>query len=175
MDNRRNRIVINSQFQYQYALVAATSSVLLVNLFLIISAVLPGSQGFLLSTQHTLLIAGLEIILMGGVWWGSLKASHKIAGPIYVIVQQMEKLAEGDLTARIRLRKKDMFKLEAVAINQCIEELREHLHEVKTIARDLESHEAERDGNKAMSAAESDAYSVLIKQLNQKLSVFNCQ
>jgi methyl-accepting chemotaxis protein len=164
--------VINGQFQYQYALLAATSSVLMVNLFIIINALLPGSQGFILSTENTLLVAGLEIILMAGVWWGSLKASHKVAGPVYAIVQQMEKLAEGDLTARVRLRKKDMFKLEAVTINQCIEELQEHLLDVKKIAQELESHEAGIDENK-ITAAESDVCRTLIRQLNQKLSTFN--
>jgi len=185
MGNRRHRIVINSSFQYQYALLAVATSVLLVNLFVIVNALLPGSEGFLLSTQHILLIAGLEIILIGGVWWGSLAASHKIAGPVYVIVQQMEKLAEGDLTARVRLRKKDMFRLEAVVINQCIEELQEHLLEVKTIAQKLKTNMTVRSDGKApevknlatenFSVEHMDANDALIAELNQKLSVFTFQ
>jgi len=165
MDNRRNTVVINSQFQYQYALLTAVAAVLLVNAFLIISACLPGSQGFSLSTGSTVLIVCLELVLIGGVWWGSLYASHKIAGPVYVMVRQMEKLAEGDMTARVRLRSKDAFQVEAVAINQCIEELQGHLLEVRDLARELE-----QQGRESAESRET-----LIKQLNQKLAVFNFQ
>lgn len=165
MDNRRSTVVINGQFQYQYALFTAVAAVLLVNAFLIISACLPGSQGFSLSTGNTVLIASLELVLIGGVWWGSLFASHKIAGPVYVMVRQMEKLAEGDMTARVRLRSKDAFQVEAVAINQCIEELQGHLLEVSDLARKLEQQGAES----------TDSRETLIKQLNQKLAVFNFQ
>lgn len=111
MDNRRSRVVINSKFQYQYALLAASLTVLLINLFILINAVLPTSAGFPLSTEQTLWLAIIEVIFIGGVWWGSLIASHKIAGPVYVIVRQMEKLAEGDLTARVRLRKRMFFRM----------------------------------------------------------------
>lgn len=165
MSNRRNTVVINSQFQYQYALLAATATVLLVNVFLIIAAFLPGSQGYPLSTGNTVLIVCLEVLLLGGVWWGSLLAGHKIAGPVYVIVRQMEKLAEGDLTARVRLRRKDAFQVEAVAINQCIEELQEHLLEVSALARELEQPDHQGTENRG----------ALVKQLNQKLSAFTFQ
>jgi len=103
MNNRRSTVVINSGFQYQYSLLAVAVTVLLVNLFIMINSILPNSQGFPFSTKQTLLLAIIEVILIGGVWWGSLISSHKIAGPVYVIVRQMEKLAEGDLTARVRL------------------------------------------------------------------------
>jgi len=165
MDNRRSTVVINNQFQYQYALLTVIAAVLLVNSFLIISVFLPNSQGYSLSTGDTVLIVCLEVVLIVGVWWGSLFASHKIAGPVYVMVRQIEKLAEGDLTARVRLRRKDAFQVEAVAINQCIEELQNHLHEVSDLARELEQQDPHSGENRE----------ALIKQLNQKLSVFNFQ
>ena len=42
MDNRRKTVVINSRFQYQYALLAAAVAVLLVNLTIITHALLAG-------------------------------------------------------------------------------------------------------------------------------------
>ncbi len=165
MDNRRSTVVINNQFQYQYALLTVIAAVLLVNSFLIISVFLPNSQGYSLSTGDTVLIVCLEMVLIVGVWWGSLFASHKIAGPVYVMVRQIEKLAEGDLTARVRLRRKDAFQVEAVAINQCIEELQNHLHEVSNLARELEQQGPHSGENRE----------ALIKQLNQKLALFNFQ
>lgn len=153
MDNRRSTVVINSKFQYQYSLLAASFTVLAVNLFVIINALLPDSAGFPLGTGQTLLLAVVEVLLIAGVWWGSLMASHKIAGPVYVIVRQMEKLADGDLTARVRLRKKDVFQDEAVTINNCIEMLQERLQGVKTLAAEFEQFEAKSSAERAELAA----------------------
>lgn len=165
MNNRRSRVVINRKFQYQYSLVTVSLTVLLVNLFVIINAFIPDSMGLSLTTAQTLLLAVIEVILIGGVWWGSLIASHKIAGPLFVIVKQMENLADGDMTARVRLRKKDVFQNEAVTINNCIEELQARLHDVKNIVKGLEQLE---DGDSKQRA-------VLMAQLNQKLSLINTQ
>ena len=165
MNNRRSMVVINGRFQYQYALLAVVATVLFVNLFVIINAVLPNAQGFPFSTKQTLLLAIIEVILIGGVWWGSLISSHKIAGPIYVIVRQMEKLAEGDLTARIKLRRKDIFQDEAVTINNCIEALQEQLHEVRRITREIEQ----------LADQSSEKRTRLIAQLSQALSSFKTE
>ena len=165
MNNRRSTVVINSGFQYQYSLLAVAVTVLLVNLFIMINSILPNSQGFPFSTKQTLLLAIIEVILIGGVWWGSLISSHKIAGPVYVIVRRMEKLAEGDLTARVRLRKKDAFQNEAVMINNCIGVLQERLHEVRKIATNIEQ----------LTDQESEKRTVLLAQLIQELSSFNTE
>lgn len=165
MSNRRSTVVINSRFQYQYALLTVVVTVLLVNLFIVINAVLPNSQNFPFSAKQTLLLAIIEVILIAGVWWGSLISSHKIAGPVYVIVRQMEKLAEGDLTARVRLRKKDVFQDEAVMINNYIEVLHERLHDVRKIATEIEQL-ADQDSEKRM---------VLFAHLNKELCSFNME
>jgi methyl-accepting chemotaxis protein len=110
-------------------------------------------------------LAIIEVILIAGVWWGSLISSHKIAGPVYVIVRQMEKLAEGDLTARVRLRKKDVFQDEVVMINNYIEVLHERLHDVRKIATEIEQL-ADQDSEKRM---------VLFAHLNKELCSFNME
>ncbi|MFT7300134.1 MAG: methyl-accepting chemotaxis protein [Porticoccus sp.] len=165
MNNRRSTVVINSGFQYQYALLAIAVTVLVVNLFIMINTVLSNSQGFPFGTKQTLLLAIIEVILIGGVWWGSLISSHKIAGPVYVIVRQMEKLAAGDLTARVRLRKKDTFKNEAVMINNCIGVIQERLYEVRKIATNIER----------LADQDSEKRKVLLAQLTQELSSFNIE
>jgi hypothetical protein len=85
VNNRRSTVVINSQFQY--ALLAAIVTVLLVNLFIITNTAFPNSQGFPFSAKQTALLAITEVILIAGVWWGSLISSHKIASPVYVIAR----------------------------------------------------------------------------------------
>ena len=66
MDNRRKTVVVNGRFQYQYALVAAAASVLLINLFIIINTLLPDYRGFLLNGWHTIIVAVVEIFLIAG-------------------------------------------------------------------------------------------------------------
>jgi len=165
MNNRRSMVVINSRFQYQYALLAVAATVLFVNLFVILNTLFPNAQGFLFSTKQTLVLAVIEMILIGGVWWGSLISSHKIAGPIYVIVRQMQKLAEGDLTARVKLRKKDAFQDESFMINNCIEALQERLHEVRRIIREIEQ----------LADQNSEKRTVLLAQLSQEISSFKTE
>lgn len=165
MNNRRSMVVINSRFQYQYALLAVVATVLFVNLFVILNTLFTNAQGFSFSAKQTLVLAIIEVILIGGVWWGSLISSHKIAGPIYVIVRQMEKLAKGDLTARVKLRKKDAFQDESVMINNCIEALQERLHEVRRITREIEH----------LTDQNSEKRTVLLAQLSQELSSFKTE
>jgi len=138
MVNRRKTVVINSRFQYQYALVAAAASVLLVNLFIIISTLMPDYDGFLLNGWHTLIVGVAEILLIAGVWWGSLVSSHRIAGPVHVFVRELETLSEGDFTTRVRLRRQDLFQPEADAINQSIGILQKRLHRLKEIVDEIE-------------------------------------
>ena len=127
MQNRRKTIVINSRFQYQYSLFSVALAVLLVNLFLIIRTLFPGDSPLNLSTSGALLIGGLEILIIGIVWYGSLKQSHRIAGPVYVFNREINRICNGDLGANIHLRDKDMFMETADDINASFELPFEHL------------------------------------------------
>jgi methyl-accepting chemotaxis protein len=139
MDNRRNTIVINKPFQYQHSLFIAALSVLLVNGFLILRMLLPGEQPALeLSTQTSIGLAVVEFILIAGIWYGSLKASHRIAGPVHVFAREITRLGEGDLSARIRLREKDLFQSEAEQMNQGIAALGARIEVVKALSDQLQ-------------------------------------
>ena len=88
--SRRKTIVINSRFQYQYSLGTVALAVLLINLFLIARMAFPGENPLTLTTSTALLIAALESVMIALVWWGSLKQSHRIAGPVYVFNRDQE-------------------------------------------------------------------------------------
>ena len=138
MDNRRKTIVINKKFQYQYSLLIAALAVLLVNGFIIIRMLFPGEHPLALSTTLATGLAAVEFILIAGIWYGSLKASHRIAGPVYVFAREIGKLGTGDLTARISLRDNDMFQSEAEAMNSGITALREKIGAIKTLSSQLQ-------------------------------------
>ena len=138
MDNRRKTIVINKKFQYQYALLVAALAVLLVNGFILLRMLFPGEQALALSTQMIIGIAAVEFILIAAIWYGSLRASHRIAGPVYVFAREIARLGEGDLNARIVLRDKDMFQPEAEQMNRSIAALRTRIAAVKGLSEQLQ-------------------------------------
>lgn len=159
MDNRRKTVVINKKFQYQYALLTVALTVLAVNLFLIIRMILPGDDQLVLTSTKALGLAAIELALIGGVWYGSLKSSHKVAGPVYVFSREVGRLCRGDLTAHIRLRDNDMFQDTAEELNASFCEMRARIDALKAIASDL-----------AEAGIQDEPASALVAKLNQQLS-----
>jgi len=162
MDNRRKTIVINKRFQYQYALLIAALAVLLINGFLIVRMLFPGEQPLSLSTATTVGLAIVEFLLVGCIWYGTLKASHRIAGPVFVFAREIGRLGEGDLHARIVLRDKDMFQAEADRMNQSIGALRAKIEAAQQLSEQV----------KQTLAAGGDATPVAA-ELCSALAVFN--
>ena len=161
MDNRRKTIVINKKFQYQYSLLIAALTVLLVNGFIIIRMLFPGENPLALSTAQATGLAAVEFILVASIWYGSLKASHRIAGPVYVFAREIRKLGTGDLTARISLRDNDMFQAEAEEMNSGIAALRNKISAIKALSSQLQ--QAQSAGGEI---------TVTMQQLNEELSNF---
>ncbi len=138
MDNRRQIIVINKTFQYQHSLLIAAAAVLLVNGFIIVRMLLPGDQPLYLSTSTVIGLALVEFILITAIWYVCLKASHRIAGPVYVFTREIARLGEGDLSARIALRDKDMFQPEAEQMNKSFVALRTRIGAIKLLSEQLQ-------------------------------------
>jgi methyl-accepting chemotaxis protein len=161
MDNRRNTIVINKKFQYQYSLLIAALAVLLVNGFIILRMLFPGAQPLELSMPMTLGLAVIEFILIAAIWYGSLKASHRIAGPVYVFAREISRLGKGDLAASVVLRDKDMFQPEATQMNESIAALRTRIETLKSLSEQLQQ---TRSGGDA---------GPIIDKLSAELSYFN--
>ena len=164
MDNRRKTIVINKKFQYQYSLLIAALAVLLVNGFIIVRLLFPGEQPLDLTPQVATGLAVVEFILIAAIWYGSLRASHRIAGPVHVFAREIARLGEGDLNARITLRDKDLFQPEAEQMNQSFTALRTRMAAVKDLSDKLQrAHSAGADVGPAVEklAAALAAFSVV--------------
>ena len=161
MDNRRKTIVINKKFQYQYSLLIVAVAVLLVNGFIVIRMLFPGEQALAMTTGMAMGVAAVEFILIASIWYGSLKASHRIAGPVYVFAREIGKLGQGDLTASIKLRDKDMFQPEAATINASIAALHNRINAAKDLSEQLQQ---------AQSAGGDS--SNIVQQLCEELSTF---
>ena len=145
MDNRRKTILINKPFQYQHSLLIAALAVLLVNGFLIARLLFPGDSPLDMTFGQLTGLAVLELLLIAVVWYASLKASHRIAGPVFVFVREIARLGNGDLNAKVVLRDKDMFQPEAQQINQSIAALGTRLSAIRQLADQLKL--ARENGN----------------------------
>ena len=75
-----------------------------------------------LNKINVILLIGLPVISILLLFWG-LVISHRIAGPVYRLEQDLKKIAEGDFSLRIKLRKKDEFASIAKAINKVLDKV----------------------------------------------------
>ena len=162
MDNRRKTIVINKPFQYQYSLLIVALAVLLVNGFIIVRLLFPGEQPLAFSSTAAIAVATVEFLLVASIWYGSLKASHRIAGPVYVFSREIARLGRGDLSAQISLRDNDMFQPEAEEMNNSIAALRSRIDVVKGLSEQLQ--QAQSAGGDV---------SAIVEKLSRELSVFD--
>ena len=164
MFNRRKSVIVNKQFQYQYSLLVVALTVLLINIAILIQAFMPTEEPLIMTNEMAWGLGAIEFLLITGVWYGSLRATHKIAGPVYVFAREAGKLGEGNLAAAIKLRKNDMFQEEADSMNASFAALRARVARVKTIARQLE----------AMQAGQPEIQK-LLGALNEELASFNTE
>ncbi len=86
----------------------------------------------------TIAIALVEIVLIGGIWYASLKASHRIAGPVFVFAREVSRFGKGELSAAIALRETDMFQPEAEQMNASFRALRARIEGVKALSAELQ-------------------------------------
>ncbi|MBI3584842.1 MAG: methyl-accepting chemotaxis protein [Nitrospinae bacterium] len=78
---------------------------------------------------------GLGIVVALGI---TLFFPHSFAGPLYRIERDMkEKIGEGDLTIRFKLRNGDQVKELAESLNIMLEKLNLKIRDIKTISNDL--------------------------------------
>jgi methyl-accepting chemotaxis protein len=138
MKNRRKKLVINKKFQYQYGLLAVSLTVLVANVFLLTAILLPGSSTVVVTSGAALVIGLAELVLLGAVWFASIRFSHKVAGPVFVFNRQIKAFCEGDTSVRVRLREKDLFQDEAAEINNSLAKMEQKLKGLSKIAEDLQ-------------------------------------
>jgi methyl-accepting chemotaxis protein len=77
------------------------------------------------------ILAGSAVSLVSGMFL-ALFLPQKIAGPLYRIEQDLERVGEGDLTVQVTLREGDTLKDFAKVVNYNIDELRQKLNRIKS-------------------------------------------
>ena len=133
LDRRQTRIV-NSKVQKRVILslsvlpaVGLSLMVMLVTVFcnqlyrqsLVAQAELDALIPLLLS------VSGLSFVTIVFIAWSAFRLSHRIAGPMYRICTSLERIAEGDVSFRIKLRKGDHLMDIEAGLNDVLDRLNE--------------------------------------------------
>ncbi len=134
---RRKRYLIKTGFQLRYlgliliAIILPTilfSACLYYAIFSLMAEQLglPESIAYnitpVLNKINFTILVGFPVITTALLFWGLL-ISHRIAGPMYRLEQDLDKIAKGDLSLRIRLRRKDELGSIAEGINKVLDKI----------------------------------------------------
>jgi methyl-accepting chemotaxis protein len=99
----------------------------------------------------------------------SVRASHKIAGPLYRFKVVLEALKEGEISSPISIRKGDYLHEEADLINQVLESLRNNLEGLQEAQVQLKEalSEHRRELGRNLSPGEKERVRVLTEKTDQ--------
>lgn len=133
--HRRRKLYIYKEFQRNFVVgfcVAALEVMLAVSL----SLTLMFSSAALREMEHlfpylvTLNVA-IAIAVIFIIYWVAMFFSHRIAGPLWRLEKLMALVGAGDLSQRVRLRKKDQLQGFACKANTMVDELEAKLQTIQ--------------------------------------------
>lgn len=134
---RRKRFLVKKELQFRYLrliLIAIILPTLLVVgcLYYLVFSLMAEQLGIPESIAYNLtpvfkkvnfiLLFGVPIISILLLFWGLL-ISHRIAGPIYRLEKELDRIAKGDLSVRIKIRRKDELHSIAEGINKVLDRI----------------------------------------------------
>ena len=140
MTDQRKQLRVKGKFQDRVILDVILVIFVLVNLLIVFSVFAVESIQDLGRLKMTL-AAGLAIGEFGGlavVYYLGLRASHKIAGPVFALERRLDELASGNLAARLQFRQGDHFKETADKLNSTVDVLSERIASVRLRAESLQ-------------------------------------
>lgn len=109
------------------------------------------------------------ILAMILIFLHSVRASHKVAGPLYRFKLVLEALKEGEVSSPISIRKGDYLHSEADLINQVLESLRQNLEGLQQSQEQLNQalSEYRRELGQNLSAEEEERVRALAQKADQ--------
>jgi len=161
MSNRKNTIILR-EFEKHFILLSfitvITALLLLVALIIgivwLIDPVLLGENGL----QQALYVGAAALVLLAITYYYTMRINHRVSGPIFVLMRNLERLGEGDLTTEMRLRHQDHLQEIIGSFNRNIGQLRSEIETIKAVASAIGS------------ANKQDEIQPLLDKLNKKLS-----
>jgi methyl-accepting chemotaxis protein len=131
MAEKRKLLRIKNDFQQKLILQTLSAVFISINVIVIYLFLGPLKSGLVRTDIIGPIIGILEVVTFVIVYRFSLIASHRIAGPVFVLERGLKHLADGDLTQELRLRKGDNFHETAEIFNLTLADLRERIIRAK--------------------------------------------
>ena len=85
-------------------------------------------------------IATLELVGFITLYRLNLRASHRIAGPIFSMERCLQQIEEGNLTSTLQLRKTDNFPETAEQLNATVRSVRSRVNQAQYLAEQIRQH-----------------------------------
>jgi methyl-accepting chemotaxis protein len=136
---KRTRLYVKRHFQQSMVLEVMLITFILINVIVTTTFWMMDAFVDVQQTKEYLAytIAALEVVGFIGIYRYNLKASHRIAGPIFSAERSLQQIADGDLNVQMRLREHDRFPELAEQINQTADALRDRIAHAQTLAHSL--------------------------------------
>ncbi len=111
MAEQRNQIIVKQAFQYSMI------TEIILAMFILLNIILTAGYLIIDSIEDTqlsaltlpLVILSLELIGFFIIYKITIKSSHRIAGPLFIIERNLKQIEQGDLSNTLNLRKSDYF------------------------------------------------------------------
>lgn len=139
MSNRRRVLKIKNQFQDQMILELMIVIFVFINALVIVSFFALDTIQDISRLKFTLAVA-LTLGEMGGLvilYYYTLRQSHRIAGPVYLLEKRLREIGSGNLSGKLHLRKGDYFQDTGALFNESIDHLRGRMLDLRQSAQAL--------------------------------------
>jgi len=163
---RQNKLILRD-FQQHFILISfltvITAIILLMSL--ILGALWLFDPAMLGDTtlEELFYVAGLGFVLLALTYYYTIRIEHRVSGPVFVLMRNLECLGEGDLTTEMKLRQQDHLQGIAESLNRNMSSMRQKMRGIKNTANMIEQ------------TNESDAIQSLLKQLQRELDAFKTE
>ena len=137
MQKRKNKVILKG-FEQHFILLSfmtvVTALILMISLVIgvmwVIDPVLLGGA----SLEDTLFVGAGGFILLAATYYYTLRVNHRVSGPMFVLMRNLERMGDGDLTTEMRLRHQDHLKEISDSFNTNVAALRDQIQDVKLTA-----------------------------------------
>lgn len=150
MPNRRNKVILKGHEQHFILLSFLTVMTALILLIGLVTGVMWIIDPMMLggaSLGDTIYVGAAGLGLLAATYYYTLRIDHRVSGPVFVLMRNMDRLGEGDLTTVMRLRQQDHLKEISDSFNRNVDLLRGRIENIKNTARAIQSSNGKADLN----------------------------
>jgi len=137
MNKRKNKVVLKG-FEQHFILLSfltvVTALILMVALIIgvmwLVDPLLLGGT----SLQDAVYVGIVGFVLLAATYYYTLRVDHRVSGPVFVLMRNLDRVGEGDLTTEMRLRQQDHLQEISATFNRSVAALRDQVQQAKLTA-----------------------------------------